>query len=91
MGRNVVTTPGYTGYVIDASGSQTFVNNPDSSSATTAARLRLVVIDLNHSCVVWDGAIFAKASSSLMKVTAFHEVEDELISNLQQKVLGLDP
>ncbi len=91
MGRNVVTTPDSSGYVTSPSGDQIFVNDPGSSSATTAARLRLVVIDLNQACVVWDGTVFASASSNLMKASAFHEVEDELISNLQRKILGLDP
>lgn len=68
-------------------GSGTFVGG-GSSSAKTSARLRLAVVDLETRKVVWDGSVFAGASSTFMKSTALQEVEEELAGNFIKAVLG---
>jgi len=89
MGRNVTSTPGTSGFVTNDKGEPTFVVTPGSSSAATGARLRITIVDLTTSAIVWDGSVFAKESSNVMVATAFHQAEDELIANFENQVLGL--
>lgn len=77
------------GYVSTGPGGGTFVGGGSSSSAKTTARLRLVIVDLDAKAIVWDGAIFADASSTFMKVTALHEVEEDLTGHFVNDVLGI--
>ena len=88
MGRSVTSTPGSSGFVANDKGELTFVVTPGSSSAATGARLRITIVDLTTSAIVWDGGVFAKESSNLMLATAFHQAEDELIGNFENQVLG---
>lgn len=70
-------------------GGGTFVGGGTSSSAKTSARLRLAILDLETKTIVWDGAIFANASSTFMKATALHEVEEDLTVHFVNEVLGI--
>jgi hypothetical protein len=76
------------GFVSTGPGTGTFVGG-SSSSAKTQARLRLAIVDLQAKSIVWDGAVFADASSTFMKATALHEVEEDLVSHFVNEVLGL--
>jgi hypothetical protein len=70
-------------------GAGTFVGGGSSSSAKTSARLRLAIVDLETKAIVWDGAIFADASSTFMKATALHEVEEDLTAHFINEILGI--
>lgn len=76
------------GFVSTGNGGGMFLGG-GGSSAKTRARLRLAIIDLDTKSLVWDGSIFADASSSFMKASALHEVEDDLVSNFANEVLGI--
>lgn len=76
------------GFVSTGPGGGTFVGG-SSSSAKTSARLRLAVVDLDTKAVVWDGAVFAGASSTFMKASALHEVQEGLTVNFVNAVLGI--
>lgn len=76
------------GYVSNGAGGGMFVGG-GSSSAKSNARLRLAIVDLESKTVVWDGAVFADASSTFMKATALHEIEDDLTTNFVNAVLGI--
>ncbi len=75
-------------YASNGAGGGMFIGG-GSSSAKSNARLRLVVVDMESKSVVWDGAVFAEASSSFMKATALHEIEDDLITHFVNGVLGI--
>lgn len=77
------------GFVSARPGGGAFVGGSSSSSAKTSARLRLAIVDLETKAIVWDGAIFADASSSIMKATALHEVEEDLTAHFINEVLGI--
>lgn len=77
------------GFVSTGPGGGTFVGASSSSSAKTSARLRLAILDLQTRGIVWDGAVYADTSSTFMKVTALHEIEDDLAIHLVNEVLGI--
>jgi len=77
------------GFVSTGPGGGTFVGGGSSSSAKTSARLRLAIVDLETKVIVWDGAIFADASSTFMKATALHEVEEDLTAHFINEILGI--
>jgi len=77
------------GFVSNGRGGGTFVGGGSSSSAKTSARLRLAIVDLEARTIVWDGAIFADASSTFMKATALHEVEEDLTAYFINEILGI--
>lgn len=77
------------GFVSTGPGGGTFVGASSSSSAKTSARLRLAILDLQTRSIVWDGAVYADASSTFMKVTALHEIEEDLGTHLINEVLGI--
>lgn len=77
------------GFVSTGPGGGTFIGGGSSSSAKTSARLRLAILDLQTKGVVWDGAVYADASSTFMKVAALHEIEDDLAAHLVNAVLGI--
>ena len=77
------------GFVSTGPGGGTFVGGGSSSSAKTSARLRLAIVDLEAKAIVWDGAVFADASSSFMKATALHEVEEDLTVHFVNEILGI--
>jgi len=77
------------GFVSSGPGGGTFVGGGSSSSAKTSARLRLAIVDLEAKAIVWDGAVFADASSTFMKATALHEVEEDLTAHFVNEVLGI--
>ena len=77
------------GFVSAGPGRGAFVGGGSSSSAKTSARLRMAIVDLETKTIVWDGAIFADASSTLMKITALHEVEEDLTAHFVNEVLGI--
>ncbi len=89
IGRQWTTTSTGGGFVSAGPGGGTFVGGGSSSSAKTSARLRLAILDLQARAVVWDGAVYADASSTFMKVTALHEIEDDLAAHLVNEVLGI--
>lgn len=80
-------TVGGGGFVSNGRGGGSFIGG-GGNSAKTKARLRLAIIDLDAKIVVWDGAVYADASSSFMKATALHEVEDDLVGNVLKEILG---
>jgi hypothetical protein len=77
------------GFVSTGPGGGTFVGGGSSSSAKTSARLRLAIVDLEARTIVWDGAVFAEASSTFMKATALHEVEEDLTAHFINEILGI--
>jgi hypothetical protein len=77
------------GFVSTGPGGGTFVGGGTSSSAKTSARLRLAIVDLEAKTIVWDGAVFADASSTFMKATALHEVEEDLTVHFINEILGI--
>jgi len=77
------------GFVSAGPGGGTFVGGGSSSSAKTSARLRLAIVDLEAKAVVWDGSVFADASSTFMKATALHEVEEDLTAHFINEILGI--
>lgn len=77
------------GFVSAGPGGGTFVGGGSSSSAKTSARLRLAIVDLEARVIVWDGAVFADASSTFMKATALHEVEEDLTVHFINEILGI--
>ena len=89
MGRNITTVPGMSTLQSDGKGGATFVTTPDSSSALTGGNLRVTIIDLDTLAIVWDGTIFASASSGWMQGTAFRQVGDGLVVNFLNQILGL--
>ncbi|MFN7959435.1 MAG: hypothetical protein U0P46_14065 [Holophagaceae bacterium] len=90
VGRQWNTTSSMGGGFVSAGpGGGTFVGGGSSSSAKTSARLRLVILDLEAKAVAWDGAIFADASSTFMKATALHEVEEDLTAHFVNSILGI--
>jgi hypothetical protein len=90
VGRQWTTSGGVGGGFVSAGpGGGMFVGGGSSSSAKTSARLRLAILDLETKTVAWDGAIFAEASSTFMKATALHEIEDDLAAHFVNEVLGI--
>lgn len=77
------------GFVSAGPGGGTFVGGGSSSSAKTSARLRLAIVDLETRTIVWDGVVFADASSTFMKATALHEVEEDLTAHFINEILGI--
>lgn len=77
------------GFYSGGPGGGAFVGGGTSSSAKTSARLRLAVVDLESKSIVWDGAVFDSESSTLMKKTALHEVEEGLGVHLVNEILGI--
>lgn len=77
------------GFVSNGRGGGTFVGGGSSSSAKTSARLRLAIVDLEAGVIVWDGSVFADASSTFMKATALHEVEEDLTAHFINEILGI--
>ncbi|MFN8011379.1 MAG: hypothetical protein U0P81_08235 [Holophagaceae bacterium] len=75
-------------FVGNGSGGGVFVGG-GGSSAKSSARLRLAIIDLESKSIVWDGSVFAAASSTFMKVTALHEIEDDLATNFINEIMGI--
>jgi hypothetical protein len=60
-----------------------------STSADTTARLRVVVLDVPHGKVVWEGKVIASESSTFMKVKALHDVEKGLVTHFSNAVRGV--
>lgn len=77
------------GFVSTGPRGGTFAGGGSSSSAKTSARLRLAIVDLQAKAIVWDGAVFADASSTFMKATALHEVEEDLAAHFINEILGI--
>lgn len=77
------------GFVSAGPGGGAFVGGGTSSSAKTSARLRLAVVDLESRSIVWDGAVYDSESSTLMKKTALHEIEEGLGVHLVNEILGI--
>lgn len=75
-------------FVSNGAGGGMFVGG-GSSSAKSSARLRLAIVDLEAKSIVWDGAVFAAASSTFMKATALHEIEDDLATHFVNEILGI--
>jgi hypothetical protein len=90
VGRQWSTSGGMGGGFVSAGpGGGTFVGGGSSASAKTSARLRLAILDLEAKSIVWDGAVFADASSTFMKATALHEVEEDLAVHFVNSILGI--
>ena len=58
------------------------------TDSVTKSSLQIAIIDLTQNRIVWSGAFTASASSNLMKATALHQNEDELMSNLENAIHG---
>jgi hypothetical protein len=61
---------------------------PTGSGAASTVYLRLFVVDLKGKQLLLEGRVGASASSSFMKVTALHELEERLGQNLVSALLN---